>query len=356
VNALTFRRVGFAVAVLFLAVVGYARADVFNMPSGETSLQFVTVGDPGNAADTTSYGSVGYTYQMGKYDVTLAQYTAFLNAVAATDTYGLYNSGMSTYFSTQGISQTGSPGRYSYSVTGSNPQAANCPIFDVTWGDAARFCNWLQNGQPTSGTEGTGTTETGAYTLNGATSDVALMAVRSPSHSGAGAAAYFIPSENDWYKAAYYKSGGTNARYWMFATQSDTPPNNSLALAPTSTNDANYYNGGYIDPTNYLTPVGTFAASPGPYGTYDMGGDVWQWNETDISGSFRGGRGGSWYNGSPLFLASAYRGGGNPADGNGYGGFRVASSAAVPEPASIALLLAGALGLLAYAWRRRQAA
>ena len=69
---------------------------------------------------------------------------------------------------TIGITQSGSSGSYSYSVTGSDSQAANCPIFDVSWGDAARFCNWLQNGQPT-GAEGTGTTETGAYTLNGAT-------------------------------------------------------------------------------------------------------------------------------------------------------------------------------------------
>ena len=65
------------------------------MPGGETSLQFVTVGDPGNAADpATGYGAVGYAFQMGTYDVTIAQYTAFLNAVAQTDPYALYNSGM----------------------------------------------------------------------------------------------------------------------------------------------------------------------------------------------------------------------------------------------------------------------
>ena len=40
---------------------------------------------------------------------------------------------------------------------------------------------------------------------------------------------------------------------------------------------------GYTDPTNYLTPVGVFAGSPGPYGTYDMGGDVFQWNEANIT-------------------------------------------------------------------------
>ena len=87
---------------------------------------------------------------MGKYDVTVGQYCQFLNAVAKTDTYGLYNSNMADGLCspTIGITQSGSSGSYSYSVTGSYSQGVNCPIFDVTWGDAARFCNWLQNGQP----------------------------------------------------------------------------------------------------------------------------------------------------------------------------------------------------------------
>ena len=145
----------------------YAQADVFNMGgtrdpatgmwTGLASLEFVTVGDPGNAADTaTGYGSGSYTYQMGKYDVTVGQYCQFLNAVAKTDTYGLYNSAycriatairpsVSPEAAVRATTPTRSRGSYS--------QAANCPIFDVTWGDAARFCNWLQNGQPT-GPEG----------------------------------------------------------------------------------------------------------------------------------------------------------------------------------------------------------
>jgi len=75
-------------------IVGVGRkagADVFNLPSGETSLQFVTVGDPGNAPDTTGFGAVPYSYQMSAYDTTVAQYCAFLSAVAKTDTYSLYN-------------------------------------------------------------------------------------------------------------------------------------------------------------------------------------------------------------------------------------------------------------------------
>ena len=161
---------------LLVSATGIARADVFTMPSGSTSLQFIAVGDPNNPPDTATgslYGSVSYAYQMGKYDVTTAQYTQFLNAVATTgDPYGLYSPGMATAYPNNygvnlGISQSGGPGSYSYSVMGNG----NVPIFDVSWGDAARFCNWLGNGQPTA-PEGNGTTETGAYTLNGDTTNL----------------------------------------------------------------------------------------------------------------------------------------------------------------------------------------
>ena len=125
------------------------------------------------------------------------------------------------------------------------------PLYWVSWLDAARFCNWLQNGQPT-GSEGTATTETGAYTLNGDMSATGTEK-RDPN------AKYFIPSENEWYKAAYYESGGTNAGYWAYPTKSNTAPISSLALAGTSTNDANFYSNGYLDATNLLTPVGAFS-------------------------------------------------------------------------------------------------
>ncbi len=95
-----------ALALLCSGVV--AGADVFNLGPGIRSLETVTVGDAGNAADTTGYGSVDYTYNIGKYNVTAAQYCDFLNAVAATDTYGLYNASMSSY-SGCGITRTGAP-------------------------------------------------------------------------------------------------------------------------------------------------------------------------------------------------------------------------------------------------------
>jgi len=345
--------VGVLAGVLMLAdgVTQAQVSNVFSMPTGQTSLQFVTVGNPGNAPDPlTGYGSVGYTYQMGKYDVTVGQYCQFLNAVATTsDPYGLYNSYMASEMSALAITQRGSSGNYSYSVTGSYSQAANCPIFAVSWGDAARFCNWLQNNQPT-GAEGQGTTETGAYTLNGATTQSALMAIT----RNAGAVD-FIPSENEWYKAAYYNV--SNASYWLYPTQSNTPPVN--VFSATGTNNANFYDhyrtgtGGLTDPASCLTPVGAFAGSPGPYGTYDMGGDVLQWNEANYENLYRVLRGGGWCDYSvDLAASSSY--GLYPAYEDDSVGFRVASDpsgwepAAVPEPGTITLVVCGGLCLILY--------
>jgi formylglycine-generating enzyme len=241
-----------------------ASADVFNMPAGQTSLQFVTIGNPGNAPDSTGYGAVPYTYQMGEFDVTVAQYAQFLNDVAASDPYGLYSPSMGPGSATGscGISRSGSAGSYTYSFATAN---ANFPVNAVSWGSAARFCNWLENGQPDSGAENAESTEDGSYDLSGAVTDQELDAVTRSLN-----AIYVIPTENEWYKAAYYKGGSADAGYWLYPTQSDAKPSNALSM--TGTDNANYDNGTFTDPVNFLTSVGAFAGSPGPYGTFDMGG------------------------------------------------------------------------------------
>ena len=138
------------------------------------TIDMVPVGNPGNAPDTqlmsdgtTGYGSVGYNYQIGKYEVTVGQYIEFLNAVAKADPNGLYNTNM---LQGENIQQTGSSPNFSYSVGDYFGTVAadwvNRPVNLVSFWNAARFANWLHNGQPT-GAQGPATTERGAYTLDG---------------------------------------------------------------------------------------------------------------------------------------------------------------------------------------------
>ena len=217
---------------------------LFSVAAHAITYDLVPVGNPGNANDPATgnlYGGVAYDYQIGKYDVTIGQYTEFLNAVAKTDTYSLYNASMGTDQNIRGISRSGVSGSYSYSVIGpdglvNGQSGANRPITFVSWFDSARFANWVANGQPTGIQTGL-TTENGAYNVNGATSGTAPA--RNVTNPNTGATpTYVIPTENEWYKAAYYSpvlnsgSGG----YYTYATQSNATPGNVIGSGANQAN------------------------------------------------------------------------------------------------------------------------
>ncbi len=335
-------KVTFAVAVLLISAL-----------SGQAvTIDMVTVGNPGNAPDTevmftdgtTGYGSVDYVYQIGKYEVTAGQYTEFLNAVAKADPNGLYNFPMGSSlvpFPTN-IRRTGSSPNYSYSVAA---DWANRPVNYVSFWDAARFANWLHNGQPT-GPQGPGTTEDGAY-----------HDVDNPTLFGRNAGArFFLPTEDEWYKAAYHnKSAGLAASYFDYSTGSNTAPINTL---PDPGNHANFYDSMgtgnlfyTIGSPYYRTEVGAFSNSSSPYGTFDQGGNVWEVTETTtvngLSG-YRVYRGGAFSsNGADLGASYRYYDS-SPLDENGAVGFRVAS--VIPEPST---LLLGTMGYVLASCLRR---
>ncbi|MFA6135002.1 MAG: SUMF1/EgtB/PvdO family nonheme iron enzyme [Phycisphaerae bacterium] len=299
---------------------------------------WVTVGDPGNAgawsgASYSAYGAertfgpdricgaVAYAFSMGKFEVTAGQYTAFLNAVARTDTFGLYSPYMAdpTGYWGCNIQQSGSPGSYTYSV---DPEWANRPVNYVSWGDAARFANWLTHGQP-AGPQDANTTEDGSYLLNGATSYEALMAVTRKTAAQGGR--YYIPTEDEWYKAAYYKGGGLNAGYRSFSTGNNSSLSNDLSN-PDGNNNANFYQGGYtLGSPYYRTEAGDFENSQSPYGTFDQGGNVWEWNETILCPSCRGLRGGS-FDRYDDYLHASHRSGDNPTNEDFNIGFRLSKN------------------------------
>jgi formylglycine-generating enzyme required for sulfatase activity len=345
--------------IFFVAVLSAAFTLIPNLHAQPlVNIETVAVGDPGNAADFTGLGAVTNVFAIGKYEVTISQYATFLNSVASvtSDSYivNLWNANMATDLNIAGISRSGSgtlASPYSYSVIGPSgitPAGAsspgNRPISYVSWFDAARFANWMNNGA-TNGAS----TETGAYTLNGAVSGVGIT-----KNEGA---TWWIPSGGEWYKSAYYKGGATNAGYWDYPTQSDTAPGNTIGGA---TNQANYFDvdfavtqesGPISSSQNYLTDVGAFSNSASAYGTFDQGGNVYEWNDAVFDGANRGFFGGSW--GDPngaIDLKSTAFNNANPTTEISGIGFRVAT---VPEPSTYALLAMSAAGALWWTRRRR---
>ncbi len=320
-------------------------------PSAAVGFDWATVGGPGNAADTevmtccsgfigfTGYGSVPYEYRIAKHEVTNAQYAEFLNAVADIDPNGVYHTNMGVFFGKRGgITRSGTSGSYSYVPM---LDRENLPVNWVSFYNAARFANWMHNGQPV-GAQGNATTEDGAYTLTPAA--IANFTVtRNPG------ATVFIPSVDEWYKAAYYDVA--LMAYYNYPASSDTQM--VCSLPSTTANHANCSEGDVFE-------VGSYPASVSPNGTFDQGGNVSEWNDDNFGGSTHAFSGGSLINSTSVWLSAAYRDAGEstlawtPANG-----FRVAASLA-PEPPSVPsmsplgiALLSGLLGLAS--WRMLRA-
>ncbi len=289
------------------------------------SVPVVPIGNPGNPNDMhgAGYGGVDYEYNIGTFEVTAEQYTEFLNAVAASDTYGLYNSSMWSNASGCKIERSGVPGSYTYSV---EPDWADRPVNLVSWGDAARFCSWMHNGQPT-GAQEWATTEGGSYYLAGASTNAALMAVERESD-----ATWVIPSVDEWYKAAYHQNDGPTDHYFTYPTGSSSEPSNNL-IDPDPGNSANFNDYAPLFPMTigspyYRTEIGAFENSDSPYGTFDQGGNVWEWTESGFS-TTRGVRGGSYFDyHDPIQLDTLHRNfsfsSGRPEEKFPRVGFRVA--------------------------------
>jgi len=308
------------VAALFAALVPtnrisaqiIATSDTFGSGGNAFSIDFVSIGNAGNAADTTTYGAVPYEYRVGKYEISQ-------DAINKATASGMANVTAGSW-------------------TGSQPAAT------INWYEAAAFVNWLN----------TSTGKTAAYDLSFSGGSWSMTLWSSADAWTAGGenlyrnkdAYYFLPSDNEWYKAAYFNPAGSN--YFLFPTASSSVP--TYMDGGTNMSSAVYN----MPPTQGPAAVDS-AGGLSPYGTMGQGGNVGEWNESahdgrnNSSSVFRAVRGGGWFS-SEDRLRSSNRGSIDPSLEGGELGFRVAS---VPEPSTYALLLMTGAGALLWARRRR---
>ncbi|MBL9126442.1 MAG: SUMF1/EgtB/PvdO family nonheme iron enzyme, partial [Verrucomicrobiales bacterium] len=193
----------------------------FVAPRSEAD-RYVVVGNPGNPKDTqwnTARGQVNYEYEISKFKVTNAEYAAFLNAKAKSDPHNLMVSGGGE------IIRDGEDGNYTYSVLEGRE---NRPVLFVAAVDAMRMANWLGNGGTTESD-----TETGTYTFSG----YDVVSTRNAN------ADYFLPTDDEWYKAAYYDptKNGTGG-YWQYPPKTDDPAKMVAEPPPGGPFSANFDN------------------------------------------------------------------------------------------------------------------
>jgi formylglycine-generating enzyme required for sulfatase activity len=318
---------------LSVAWASSASADTFGTGANSFTIDFVHIGNPGNVADTTGTpnpaGAVPYTFQIGKYEISRG-------TIAAANAAG-------------GL------GLALFDMSGLGGNGANQPATGLSWPEMAKFVNWLNSS----------TGHAPAYKFD-AQGDFQLW---TPGDLGYNAsnqyrnslAKYVLPSNDEWYKAAFYNPA--NGTYYDFATGSNSTP------IPTT--------GGTVAGT-VVYGVTPFTLGPAqvhlagglsPYGTMGQSGNVGEWMES-MTPPLLGGpntnndpnrqrviRGGGFL--LPLTSASVGYLSANPSilqsgpasSFPGYSdvGFRVVSL--IPEPSSAMICAAGTV--VVGAWRSR---
>lgn len=309
------RNIIFLVVLCLMAVGSVSMADTFGTGDNQFTIDFVTISGSTNPTSGIPAGSgffftgVNNDYRIGKYEISNGQWAKFRANIAPTLVTG-----------------------YPSKAYDSDPYftGLNFPTNYVSWYEAAQFVNYLNTSTGhTAAYKFTGTQGTSNYFLGvWASGDIGYNVSNPYRNSNA---VYFLPTENEWVKAAYWN--GTSLQ--TYASVGDVAPTQS---------GWNFYDNGFVTDPGGPWDVGS--GSQELNGTFDMMGNVLEWMESpyfsgdylpDSGRSFRGGV----FKGDVYSLASSVRGGNTPLY-ESYFGFRVAS---VPEPCSLLLLSLGGLAL-----------
>ena len=319
-------------------------------------VDLVPVGDPGNAGNPSfdDIGAVPYVYGIGRFEVTNSEYAEFLDAVARdADAHALWNPNMGILSTTGGVLRIPAEGDPPYDYRAKDGYLQR-PVNYVSWVDAARFVNWLENGAPADANSDpdavteTGTYDMAAYELAISTRDLSEI----PDPPANPDASWFLPIFDEWYKAAFYDPFDPDATdgYWLYPMQT----NDVTCALPGGGGTANCEGPFSLQGTVF---VAAYPNSNGHYGTSNQGGNVREWTEELFqlgpSGPVRAPNLGGGYNGDREELESTGQTSSLTTGTEGPGtGMRVAF---MPEPTAAAARAAAlAVALLAAGLRRRR--
>jgi hypothetical protein len=317
----------FAPIVFAQVAADLSQADTFGSGDNAFEIEFVTIGSPGNPPDTTGdpnpAGAVSYEYRIGKYEIS----EDMVDKANALGALGLTHDG----------------------------RGPNKPATSLSWFEAAQFVNWIN----------TSTGASPAYKFDaGGNFQLWLPGDRGydPNNLFCNAQArYFLPSADEWYKAAFYDPVAGD--YYDYPTGSNTPP---IAVPGGTSQGTAVFDRPFEEgPADIMLTGG-----PSPFGSVGQAGNVWEWEETEVDllnddpQSLRGFRGSAWLGGgsdNPLSLSSSFRHFIQlPSNSVGDIGFRV-GSIPIPEPMSIWLIVIETWTLLLVmtrcgrvSWRPRQ--
>jgi formylglycine-generating enzyme required for sulfatase activity len=140
------------------------------------------------------------------------------------------------------------------SVENYNLEIDHHPVVNVTWNDAAKYCNWLSEraGLPTVYVERSG-----------------KMVARTPFPQG-----FRLPTEAEWALAARYPDSA-DARKYVWGDTLPMPPGAGNYGDSSATDVLGGALPGYRDDYGATSPAGSF--QPNPLGIYNLGGNVSEW-------------------------------------------------------------------------------
>ncbi|GAB4518381.1 MAG: hypothetical protein Tsb0013_22500 [Phycisphaerales bacterium] len=248
-------------------------------------IEFVTVGDPGNApypggglmgsTDTIGRGSVGYEYRIAQYEVRTSEWMEFLNALSVASNTTSLHVGL-TWGATRDV--TSADTYRLREVAGSG----DLPVLGISWRQAAVYANWLHNDKDTA----LDAFLSGAYDVSTFGTDESGFFTDQPTRSEG--ARFWIPSLDEQLKAYYYdpsRHGENQPGWWQFANSSDSPPIVGLPSEGGQTNAGLYQlaiNGGGDQYNFENNHVGSYPEHVSPWGLLDTSGGATEWNEEII--------------------------------------------------------------------------